>query len=58
MAVLVLELVLIIFLMVIILVALKQSDTKELKIDVERPWKFSIEIKRDKHVKKIHKKEL
>jgi len=48
MALIVLGLALIILILIIVLFSLSRSDTKEIHIEVIRPWKFSIKIKKDK----------
>ena len=48
MAIIILGLALIVLILVIVLVALSRIDTSEVHIEVIRPWKFTIKIKKSK----------
>lgn len=48
MTLLILGLALIILILIIVLYSLHRPDTSEVEIEVIRPWKFSIRIKKDK----------
>ena len=52
MTLLILGLVLIILILIVVLCSLRSSDTSEIEIDVIRPCKFNIKIKKDKSSKK------
>ena len=56
MVLLVLGLALILLIFIVVLYALHRSDTSEMEIEVIRPWKFTIKIKKDKPNKEIHKR--
>lgn len=56
MVLLVLGLALILLILIVVLYALHRSDTSEMEIEVIRPWKFTIKIKKDKPNKEIHKR--
>lgn len=48
MTLLILGLTLIILILILVPYALHRTDTSEIEINVIRPWKFSIKIKKDK----------